>query len=268
MQGDVERKDYSSNTVEPEVHDRRIRWKPLMVKRIGIFATVCLTLVVSSPTARAELWTWSGLSSVNTPVSFEAELTITEGALTDTLTVALRNTSAATLAPDDALSSFYFDIFASPDARPVLNYSGATGTLYKGVVGTGNDIFQGTNIQSYWLFQQGLDLDPSLTPFLGYGIGAVGNNGLTPNNFPGMDGVSGSIYANEITTQNLKNAELVLHEAVFTFTGEFSNAYFGDRVAFGLGTAPDSIHIVPLPAATLLGMLGLDVAGLKLRKSV
>ena len=42
----------------------------------------------------------------------------------------------------------------------------------------------------------------------------------------------------------------------------------GDNVAFGLGTAPDSLEIVPLPATILLGFIGLAVGGWKLRKSI
>jgi hypothetical protein len=42
--------------------------------------------------------------------------------------------------------------------------------------------------------------------------------------------------------------------------------YPGDPSNVGWGPALDNVSVVPLPAAVLLGMIGLSVAGVKLRK--
>ncbi len=231
----------------------------------------CLAFALFAQTARGNLYSWSGLSSVGTPVSFEADLSISG----NILTVVLRNTSTATSnAPSDPLSSFYFDIF-NGTTRPTLTYVSATGDVYL------NDVLQTANAnlkasipgnKGPWEFR---DTDETAFPFLGFGIGTVGNNtsGLimdADNQFHGniVDGIDYSIYAGDNVTQPKLVSELLVKEmATFTFSGltGFTNADLGD-VAFGLGTGPDSLHVVPVPAAALLGMLGFGVAGLKLRK--
>ncbi len=237
----------------------------------------CLAFACFAQTARGDLYSWSGLSSVGTPVSFEADLSITG----NILTVVLRNTSPATSsAPNDPLSSFYFDIFNGA-TRPTLAYVSATGNVYL------NDVLQtaGANLMvpatnGGWQFK---DTDETAFPFLGFGIGTVGNNTTVPpnpgplitdpdNQFQGslVGGINYSIYAGDNVTHNKLVSELLVKEmATFTFSGVsgFTNADLGS-VAFGLGTGPDSLHIVPLPAAVLLGALGLGFSGLRLRKYV
>ncbi len=110
-----------------------------------------------------------------------------------------------------------------------------------------------------WQFK---DFDAAFSPFLGFGIGTVGNSSLFPNGFDGniVDGVDFSIYTGEITTQPLVNPDhLVKDTATFTFTGltGFTEADIADEFAFGLGTAPDSL-LIPEPATLcLLGLGGL-----------
>ena len=106
-------------------------------------------------------------------------------------------------------------------------------------------------------------MDATQNPFLGFGIGTVGNSNLAPNNFQGtiVDGMDYVIYTGEITTQNLDGKLLVKDTATFTFTGltGFTEADIVTTFAFGLGTAPDSL-LVPEPATLAL----LLIAGLAL----
>ena len=110
-------------------------------------------------------------------------------------------------------------------------------------------------------------MDETADPFLGFGIGTVGNNNLSPNNFQGniVDGIDYSIYAGEITTQNLDGQLLVKDTATFTFTGltDFEEGDIGSAFAFGLGTKPDSL-LVPEPSIVLL--LSIGVLGVVCRR--
>ncbi len=237
-----------------------------------------LAILLFVPTAQAELYTWSGTSSVGTPVSFEADFTLSG----DALTIVLRNTSPGpSTAPNDTLSSFYFDIF-NGTTRPDLTLMNAAGDVYlDDVLQTANaNLIASSSYKGPWQFK---DTDETTFPFLGFGIGTVGNNTAIPpnplplitdpdNQFQGslVDGIDYSIYAGDDVTQNkLVTSLLVKEMAVFTFSGMtgYTEADIGP-IAFGMGTGPDSLQFVPLPAATLLGMLGLGVAGLKLRKYV
>jgi hypothetical protein len=246
-----------------------------MAKKNAVLAIVCLTWAVVPPAARADLvqtQTWSGDSSAGNPISFAAEMQISGNALTITLS----NNSTATFVPNDVLSSFYFDVFGTNSSgdivRATLAYTDARGDVYQnGGLQTAN-----ASLLGYWDFRG--DLDPTLSPFCGFGVGAVGNNSppyLIPsvNTFSGplIDGIDYAIYAGDITGANKKITDslLVQGEASFTFDiSGVSNPFFGDNVVFGTGTAPDSLHYTPLPAAVLLGTLGLGAAGLKLRKFV
>ena len=110
-----------------------------------------------------------------------------------------------------------------------------------------------------WQFRG--DLDAMQNPFLGFGIGTVGNSGLSPNGFDGalVSPVDFAIYKGEITTQPLVNPDRLVKEmAAFTFTGlaGFTELDIADAFAFGLGTAPDSL-LTPEPATMAIMGLGI-----------
>jgi hypothetical protein len=232
-----------------------------VLKLSSVFLTV-IVLWFAAPSADASIaFTASGTSAKGVDVTFEAELTISG----DMLTVILINNSPVdSLNPDDLLGSFYFDIFNDSNIRPMLTYSSATGDTYKGVK-NGADILLGTdaNIQAFvanddsWQFKT---FNAELNPFLGFGIGTVGNSNLSPNGFDGniVDGVDFAIYKGDITTQPLVNPDhLVKDMATFTFTGltGFTEADINPSFAFGLGTAPDSL-LTPEPVSIWLLGLG------------
>lgn len=216
------------------------------------------------------VYTSSGTSAKGVAVSYEAELTISGDDLVVTLT---NNSPVATLNPDDTLSSFYFDI-VSDGVRPVLTYVSAVGDVYLGdkdavdsLVTADADLMAVNSGDGGWAFDT---MDDSIEPFLGFGIGTVGNSGLIPNNFQGsiVGAIDYSIFTGDITTSNLDGQLLVRDTAVFTFSGVsgFSEADIAAEVVFGLGTAPDSlltgVQAVPVPPAVwlfgsgLLGMIG------------
>jgi len=230
-----------------------------------------LVLALSAAVARADLFEWEGNSVEGTPIHVTADLSITG----DVLTINLANISgSSSLHPADVFTSFYFDLtkdVSGTISRPsLLSFSGL-GELYEGVVGSNDNPVGGLgldDITSLWLARD--DMDVTKIPFLGLGIGTVGNSDLGPNNFPGMGGLSAGIYAGEITTQNLvTNPATPLVKGLGTFTLTFddlSGYTIGDKAGFGFGTAPDSLNVVPVPGAALLCLLGLGVAGIRLRK--
>jgi hypothetical protein len=245
----------------------------------GKLLKLCVLIVgafcLFAQTARADLFTWTGLSADGHLLSLEAELTITEGGLTDTLTVVLRNTTPSlgyTQVPSDVISSFYFDILddATGLVRPTLTYASATGDVYLNNVpqGVGDLVATPTNLGT-WDFHP---TDPTSFPYLGFGIGTVGNNtsGLitdADNQFNGnlVEGMNYSIYSSaNPMNPGLQKVNLVEGEATFIFTGDLDGYSIVPKVGFGLGTGPDSF--VPLPGAVLLGILGLGIVGIRLRK--
>lgn len=212
---------------------------------------------------------WSGLSSTNVQVAFEAHFTISG----NTLTIDLHNNSPVhSQNPNDLLSSFYFDVVCG-GTRPTLTYTDARGDVWQTPAGapdflvTANANLRATAAgDNTWQFKV---MNPSLAPFLGFGIGTVGNNGLSPNNFMGniVNGRDYSIYRGDITTSNLNNELLVKDHAVFTFTG-VSGCTEADIVApsaFGLGTAPDSLEFTPEPGSLALLLAG-SALGLSRRR--
>ncbi len=249
----------------------------------------CLACLLLAQSAQAALYEWEGTSLSGTDVKFQADLTISGS----TLTVSLYNVSPVPSdSKDDVLSSFYFDIVNSDGTRPTLTYQDATGSVYLARK-TATDVLQSfTDIRVYgepgnvqgraesWAF---IDGNPGSFPYLNFGIGTIGNNTPIPgtttylitdsaNQFNGnlVDGVNYSIYHGDAATSSLNNLLLVRDMATFEFgiTGLSLDGYSLGNVGFGLGSGPDSFHVVPVPAAVLLGMLGFGVAGLKLRKYV
>jgi hypothetical protein len=202
----------------------------------------------------------SGLSSINTPVTFHADLTITG----DVLTIDLFNDSVISLAPNDVLGSYYFDIVNANGVRPTLTYQSAVGDVWLARKNQ-PDILQIPNANlkavapgdNTWEFRT---MNSTLSPFFGFGLGTVGNANLSPNNFHGniVDGFDYSLYAGDVTTQNLNNTLLVKNHITFTFTGltGFAEADIRSIGAFGMGTAPDSLLHSPEPAALALLAIG------------
>lgn len=202
----------------------------------------------------------SGLSSANVPVAFKAELSISG----NNLTIQLTNESpGSSLNPADVIGSFYFDIVNGSNVRPTLTYTGATGDVYLGDKNNPDPLqTAGANLMAVnpgdntWQFKT---MNPALVPFLGFGLGTVGNSSLT-NSFNGniVGNIDYSIYKGEVTTANLNNRLLVKETATFNFTGVsgFTEDDISRNFAFGLGTAPDSF-LTPEPSTALLLVLGL-----------
>lgn len=232
-------------------------------KRFAV-AVVCVACAASAwnvaPAQATVIHTWSGTSSAGVAVSFEAHLTISGNTLTVDL---INNSPVHSQNPNDLLSSYYFDVLCS-SGRPSLTYISATGDVWltnKNVadsLATANAnlkaVVAGDNT---WQFR---NMNAALTPFLGFGIGTVGNNNLSPNGFMGniVDGMDYSIYTGDVTTSNLHNKRLVKDQATFVFSG-VSGCTEADIIspsAFGLGTAPDSLQYSPEPATLAFLALG------------
>jgi hypothetical protein len=225
------------------------------------------SFVILPPPAHATVThTATGVSAKGVPVEFEAALTISGDILTVTLT---NNSPVHSLNPDDVLGSYYFDILDGGNNRPALTYLSATGDVYLAdmdapdvLQAAGADVMAVAAGDDSWQFR---NMDAAFSPFLGFGLGTVGNNNLSPNNFMGniVDGIDFSISKGDITTQNLDGKRLVRDMATFTFSGltGYTEADISSEFSFGLGTAPDSL-LVPEPAT--LSFLAL--AGLALRR--
>ena len=243
------------------------------IKRITgyILALLLLTAFGAAPACASLIFSASGTSAKGVAVEFGAELTISDNLLTVKLT---NESPVASLNPDDLLASFYFDIVDVDSilGRPTPGYVSATGAVYEGNKDgpdsgpTFPDLRAFNKDDGTWQFKT---MDEDWDPFLGFGIGTVGNNTLSPNNFNGNIVGTGpidyAIYTGDITTQNLDGHLLVKDTATFTFDGldGFTEDDIVRRVAFGLGTAPDSTiegTVVPIPGAVWL--LGSGLVGL------
>jgi hypothetical protein len=244
--------------------------------------------VALGPLASAAVVLQGSGTGVN-PISAKAIFTFGTGTAADFLDVTLINTSTVpTQYPADVLTSFYFDIKAvsmSGTMRPTLNYLGAAGQVYQVKSGapdlpfvytpptTSGTAFQpgfgpsnlkAVNPGDYsWQYRA---MSPSSTPFLGFGVGTVGNSGWSPNNFqaPIVDQIDFGIFNGEAATlQNLlKDKYLVSGSVTFRFGGlfPFTEANLSPTATFGFGTEPDTVITVPEPAG--LAACGLLVAAL------
>ena len=234
-----------------------------------IFLLIAVLFCGTGAAHAAIVFSASGTSAKGVDVMFEAQLTLID----DTLTITLTNDSPVdSLNPDDVLGSFYFDIVNTDGDRPVMTYVSAIGDTWKGVK-NGPDLLleAGADLRALaagddsWQFKP---LTAASVPNLGFGLGTVGNSGLSPNGFDGnlVGGVNFAIFKGDIATQSLANPDvLVKGSAVFTFSGltGFTEADIQPAFAFGLGTAPDSL-LIPEPAT--LALLGLGSLALLRRK--
>ncbi|MCE9631645.1 MAG: hypothetical protein K8S94_13135 [Planctomycetia bacterium] len=255
----------------PSLHSCRIPWTSVFV------------LISASPTFAAVVFPASGTSSTGHPVSFQASLEISG----NTLTIDLENTSPQnSIDASDVLSSFYFDI-TDGVSRPSLTLMSGSGFVYQVRKNT-NDLEYFYTPQTFtqvsgipsnlkaiasgdksWQFRA---MNTAAAPLLGFGIGTVGNSGLSPNGFtpavvgpPGSGMIDFAIYkGGDIDPVGaLDNRYLVKNKATFVFAGVngYSEATVVDRVVFGLGTAPDSTITVslPEPSAWALGTAALFI---------
>lgn len=250
---------------------------------------------LSHPVADAAvIFSVSGTSAAMNPVSFQATLSIAG----DTLTIGLFNTSPVdSSAAADVLSSFYFDI-EKAGVRPTLSYQSAGGFVWQvknnaadlpynytpptfpGGPGTytlasgttphvSSDLKAVKDNDRTWQFKPMID---SASPFLGFGIGTVGNAGFPGNGFDvpvvgpaGPSQIAFSIYRDGgiQPVGNLADEFLVENSATFVFSGVsgYTEQDIAGSAVFGLGTGPDSTLYVPEPGGLMLaaaaGFLGL-----------
>ena len=259
---------------------------------IGILvATLVLSMlpahgeVIISGTGRTLVSGTGGPGSVYHAVAAQARLSISGS----TLSLVLANTSANdTTDPADALSSFYFDI-SQRGLRPTLTYQSASGLLYQLLKGEPDKAYHyspptkgggsgmltpGTGTSDLralkagdetWQFKS---MNSAAAPFLGFGIGTVGNGGFPGNGFDtdlvgkGNSMINFSIYhGGDIDPAgNLKDAYLLKNSGTFTFTFSGTNRWseddIGRKAVFGFGTSPDgTIFAVPEPSTATLALL-------------
>jgi hypothetical protein len=237
-------------------------------------AVASVSLLVAAPASGSVIFSGSGKSAAGTLVAFQAMLTIS-GSTGDDLTITLANTSPVdSRYADDVLSSFYFDI-ASGTTRPALSYASASGTVYQVRRGTtdvptyytpqtftanscsASNLRAVNNGDQTWQFR---NMNQQASPFLGFGIGTVGNsnepiasgNGFTPSIVGnGNSMINFSIYrGGDIDPQGQLNLKyLVRNTATFKFTGVsgYTEAAIAKKAMFGLGTGPDSTLFVAVP---------------------
>ena len=254
----------------------------------GLRAVVAAALVMLfASTGRATLIIpVSGTSAAGRAVSFTAALTFAG----DDLILVLSNVSpVASRAAADVLSSFYFDIRRGTD-RPPLVLAEAGGFVFRVLAGQPDqpeyytpqtfvneagrlsDLVARDRGDASWLFRE---MDADEAPFLGFGLGTVGNSGLAPNSFdphivgpPGKTMINFSIFAgDDLDPVGVLNDTHLVHQAIeFRFTGA---AGYGERdvvdvFTFGMGTGPDSVITVSLPEPGGLALSGIGTLALTL----
>lgn len=261
-------------------------WISILVATIALATLPAQGSVIISGTGRTLVSGNGGSGSVYNDVAARATLSIT-GTM---LSLVLENTSPKnTTDPADPLSSFYFDIVRG-GARPTLSYLSADGPLFKllkdekdqayrytppataGGSGTftpgagTSDLRALKNGDGTWQFKS---MDAAASPFLGFGIGTVGNSQFLNNGFDtdlvgkGSSMINFSIYRGGDIQPNgsLKDAYLLQNSGTFTFaftdSQPWSEADISVKAVFGFGTNPDgTIVVIPEPSAYALAVLG------------
>ena len=252
--------------------------------RAGVLvATVCSFTSTSQATLLIPV---TGTSAAGRAVAFTAGLTFAG----DELLISLSNVSPVeSKAAADVLSSFYFDIRRGT-ARPPLVLAEASGFVFHvragqpdqpeyytpqtfvTEAGRASDLVARARGDGTWLFRE---LDPDQAPFLGFGIGTVGNSGLAPNSFnphivgpPGNQMINFAIFAGtDIDPVGvLDGTHLVHREIKFRFTGAagYRESDVVDLYTFGMGTGPDSLITISLPEPGGLALAGLGMLSLLL----
>lgn len=255
-------------------------------------AVAAATAVLLAVPARADMSTTvslssSGTSLVGSPIAGLASLTFSG----TTLTVSLANVSSATSASrSDLLTSFYFDIVKSGSIRPTLTSVSGSGHAWQvftaapdvavnysppspgGLVPSGTGPHLPANLvataknDNTWQFKSwalgASQWDVTKFPQVGFGIGTVGNGGITSgtffNKFNGsvVDGVDFGIYRadGDLTapSNSLDGLVLVRNSATFVFTSPDLPGFSCDDVRpyhlFGFGSDPETA-LTPEPGA-------------------
>lgn len=209
----------------------------------------------------------------------------------DDLTVDLENVSSVdTAEASEVLTSLYFDILKG-GVRPPLSFTGATGFVwlvrsgtsdleylyepqtFTQVSGIPSDLKAVNRGDASWQF---LTMDETREPLFGLGLGTVANNALSPNDFdPSIVGPSGNTMLNfgiyrggDISPKGvLANRYVVKNTATFHFKGVagYEESDIVEHAAFGFGTSPDSVIIVPEPPAAILAP-AITALGVALRR--
>lgn len=255
--------------------------RSLLLSTIVSALAVAAVAFAPRPAAGDMVFSASGTSSVGSPVAFQALLSI-DG---DNLKIVLDNLSPKdTTDAAEVLTSFYFDIW-NGTSRPTLSYESATGFVFQVKKGLANDVAvyytppmppvpAADKLSNLVATQKGdaswqfLAMDPAYAPNLGFGIGTVANNALSPNGFiSAVVGPSGNDFINfgiyrlndpekGDTNPNgvLNDKYLVQNTATFNFTGVngYKETDIRPKAVFGLGTGPDSIVVVPEPGAIVI----------------
>jgi hypothetical protein len=228
----------------------------------------------------------TGTSAAGRAVAFTAGLTFAG----DELLISLSNVSPVeSKAAADVLSSFYFDIRRGT-ARPPLVLAEASGFVFHvragqpdqpeyytpqtfvTEAGRASDLVARARGDGTWLFRE---LDPHQAPFLGFGIGTVGNSGLAPNSFnphivgpPGNQMINFAIFAGtDIDPVGVLDATHLVHREIeFRFTGAagYRESDVVDLYSFGMGTGPDSLITISLPEPGGLALAGLGMLSFSL----
>ena len=271
-------------------------------------AVAVAAALFAAPVSGSVILSGVGMSggSPSVPLAAQAQFTLAGTTLTIVLSNESPNNSTKT---DQKLSSFYFDI-AKNGTRPTLAYQSATGFVWQlkgkapdlpfnytppaiaGGAGTytladGNpvvhvpsNLLANKDNDRTWQFRS---MNDAAAPFLGFGLGTVGNGGFgggAGNGFtesivgpPGPNFIAFSIYKNgDIQPEGspVTNQFLVQNSATFTFTSpqlaDFTEADISTTAVFGFGTGPDSIIAVPEPAALSWAAAGLGLAWLARRR--
>lgn len=261
-------------------------WIGLLVATIALFTQPTQGSVIISGTGRTLVSGTGGPGSVYHAVSAQATLSISGS----TLSLVLENTSANnTTDPADVLSSFYFDI-ARGGLRPTFAYQSANGPLFQLLkdepdkayrytppanAGGSGTFTPGAGTSDLRAFKSGDEtwqfksMNTAGTPFLGFGLGTVGNSEFLGNGFDtdlvgkGNSMINFSIYRGGDIQPNgyLNKAYLLRNSGTFTFAftdnKPWSEADIRPNAVFGFGTTPDgTIVVVPEPSAYALALLG------------
>lgn len=265
------------------------------LKRAGCRAAVFLPMLVflpASPSFGSVIYTGTSVVASGTaPSGLSARATFTvDPGDSNVLRLLLENTAPSpTTAPSQLLTSVYFNVLSgtTTGTSAPLMYQSALGQVYIGLrtlpdrtatytppitsgtafsypaIPTPSNLMAVNPNDDTWQFKTGLSLVASEPP-LAFGVGTVGNSGLSPNNFNGniVNGFNFGIYVGDVTTQNLNNAPLVRNSIAFEFSGfqTFDLSKVSPHVVFGFGTEPETIITVPEPGTLSLAAFGLLAA--------